>query len=106
MLDGLVVDLRKSSRQAPTFSREDLILSEQFGPVRQGAKVATTTGTAQVVKISEDDNELSLRGAFGGVHNLDIHNVITGGPVKTLKVGDLVDFHAIRPIAIAIRKGN
>jgi hypothetical protein len=106
LLDGLVVDLRKSSRKALTFSREDVILSEQFGPVRQGAKVAMTTGTAQVVKISEDDHELSLRGPFGGVHNLDVHNVITGDPVKTLKVGDLVDFRAIRPIAIAIRKGN
>ena len=40
LLDGLVVDLRKSSRKALTFSREDVILSEQFGPVRQGAKVA------------------------------------------------------------------
>ena len=29
-----------------------------------------------------------------------------GDPVKTLKVGDLVDFRAIRPIANAIRKGN
>ena len=57
LLDGLVVDLRKSSRKALTFSREDVILSEQFGPVRQGAKVAMTTGTAQVVKISEDDHE-------------------------------------------------
>jgi hypothetical protein len=32
--------------------------------------------------------------------------VIKGDPVKTLKVGDLVDFRAIRPVAIAIRKGN
>ena len=36
LLDGLVVDLRKTSRQALTFAREDLILSEQFGSVRQG----------------------------------------------------------------------
>ena len=106
LLDGLVVDLRRSSRKALTFSREDVILSEQFGPVRQGAKIAMTTGSAQVVKISEEDHELSLRGPFGGVHNLDVHNVITGDPVKTLKVGDLVDFRAIRPIAIANRKGN
>ena len=106
LLDGLVVDLRKSSRKALTFDREDVILSEQFGPVRQGAKVAMTTGTAEVVIVSEKDNELSLRGPFGGVHNLDVQSVIDGDPVKTLKVGDLVDFRAIRPIAIAIRQSN
>lgn len=106
LLDGLVVDLRKSSRKALTFDREDVILSEQFGHVRQGAKVAMTTGTAEVVKVSEKDNELSLRGPYGGVHNLDVQSVINGDPVKTLKVGDLVDFRAIRPIAIGISQSN
>jgi hypothetical protein len=48
----------------------------------------------------------SVFGAFGEVHNLYIHNVSKGDPVKTLKVGNLVDFRAIRPIANAIRKGN
>ena len=65
-----------------------------------------TTGTAEVVKVSEKDNELSLRGPFGGVHNLDVQSVINGDPVKTLKVGDLVDFRAIRPIAIGISQSN
>ena len=106
LLDGLVVDLRKSSRKALTFAREDVILSEQFGPVRQGAKVAMTSGTAEVVKVSENDHELSLRGPFGGVHNLDVHGDINGEPVKNLNVGDYVDFRAIRPIAIEIRKGS
>ena len=106
LLDGLVVDLRKSSRKALTFAREDVILSEQFGPVRQGAKVAMTSGTAEVVKVSENDHELSLRGPFGGVHNLDVHGDINGEPVKNLNVGDYVDFRAIRPIAIAIRRGS
>ena len=106
LLDGLVVDLRKSSRKALTFAREDVILSEQFGPVRQGAKVAMTSGTAEVVKVSENDHELSLRGPFGGVHNLDVHGDINGEPVKNLNVGDYVDFRAIRPIAVAIRKGS
>ncbi|MDB4484687.1 hypothetical protein N9026_00570 [bacterium] len=106
LLDGLVVDLRKSSRKALTFAREDVILSEQFGPVRQGAKVAMTSGTAEVVKVSENDHELSLRGPFGGVHNLDVHGDINGEQVKNLNVGDYVDFRAIRPIAIAIRKGS
>ena len=54
LLDGLVVDLRKSSRKALTFAREDVILSEQFGPVRQGAKVAMTSGTSEVVKVLEN----------------------------------------------------
>ena len=106
LLDGLVVDLRKSSRKFLTFAREDVILSEQFGPVCQGAKVAMTSGTAEVVKVSENDHELSLRGPFGGVHNLDVHGDINGEPVKYLNVGDYVDFRAIRPIAIAIRKGS
>ena len=83
-----------------------MILSEQFGPVRQGAKVVMTTGTTEVVKVSGDDHELSLRGLFGGGHNLDLNNVIKDYPVKTLKVGELVDFRAIRTVAIAIRKGN
>jgi hypothetical protein len=106
LLDGLVVDLRKSLRKALTFASEDVIVSEQFGPVRQGAKVAMTSGTAEVVKVSENDHELSLRGPFGGVHNLDVHGDINGESMKNLKVGDYVDFRAIRPIAIAIRKSN
>ena len=106
LLDGLVVDLRKTSRKALTFAREDLILSEQFGPVRQGDKVVMTSGTAEVVKVSENDHELSLRGPFGGVHNLDVYGDINGEPVKNLNVGDGVDFRAIWPIATAIRKGS
>ena len=106
LLDGLVVDLRKSSRKALIFASEDVILSEQFGPVRQEDKLAMTSGTAEVVKVSENDHELSLRGPFGGIHNLDVHGDINGEPVKNLKVGDYVDFRAIRSIAIAIRKGN
>ena len=65
-----------------------------------------TTCTAEVVKVSEDDYELSIRGPFGGIHNLDVHNGLEGDQMKTLKVGDLVDFRAIRPVATAIRKGN
>ena len=78
LLDGLVVDLCKSSRKALTFAREEMILSEQFSPIRQGAKVAMTSGTAEVVKVSENDHELSLRGPFGGVHNLDVHGESMG----------------------------
>ena len=106
ILDGLVVDLRSSSNRKLSFVRQDVILSEDFGAVRKGAKVAMATGTAEVVKLSEKDHELSLRGPFGGIHNLDVRDGISGDPLKSLKVGDFVEFRAIKPIAIAIRKGG
>ena len=59
-----------------------------------------------MVKVSEQDQELSLRGPFGGVHNLDVRGDINGDPVQTLKVGDYVEFRAIKPIAIAVRALN
>ena len=76
ILDGLVVDLRKSAINKLSFNRQDVILSEDFGEVRKGAKVAMATGTAEVVKVSEQDHEISLRGPFGGVHNLDVRHKI------------------------------
>ena len=106
VLDGLVVDLRKSSINKLSFEREDVILSEDFGDIRRGARVAMATGTAEVVKVSEKDHELSLRGPFGGVHNLDVRDAIDGDPLDRLKVGDFVEFRAIKPIAIAVQKSN
>ena len=106
ILDGLVVDLRSSSNRKLSFVRQDVILSEDFGAVRKGAKVAMATGTAEVVKKSEKDHELSLRGPFGGIHNLDVREGISGDPLKSLEGGDFVEFRAIKPIAIAIRKGG
>ena len=106
VLDGLVVDLRKSATNKLSFNRQDVILSEDFGEVRKGAKVAMATGTAEVVKISEQDHEISLRGPFGGVHNLDVRHKIDGDPVEQLSVGDFVEFRMIKPIAIAIRKAS
>ena len=106
VLDGLVVDLRKSATNKLSFNRQDVILSEDFGEVRKGAKVAMATGTAEVVKISEQDHEISLRGPFGGVHNLDVRHNIDGDPVEQLSVGDFVEFRMIKPIAIAIRKAS
>ena len=44
VLDGLVVDLSKSSASSLSFKREDVILSEDFGEVRKGARVAMGTG--------------------------------------------------------------
>ena len=53
VLDGLVVDLRKSSANSLSFKREDLILSEDFGELRKGAGVSMRNGTAEVGKVSE-----------------------------------------------------
>ena len=103
ILDGLVVDLSKSSASSLSFTREDVILSEDFGEVRKGARVAMGTGTAEVVKVSEKDHELSLRGPFGGIHNLDVRPGLGGDPLSQLKVGDYVSFRSIQPIAIGIQ---
>ena len=104
LLDGLVVDLRQSAVQQLRVNREDVILSDDFGRIRRGARVSMATGTAEVVKISEEDQEISLRGPFGGVHNLDVRNGIAGDPFSDLELGDYVDFRLIQPIAIAIRR--
>ena len=103
ILDGLVVDLSKSSATSLSFTREDVILSEDFGEVRKGARVAMGSGTAEVVKVSEKDHELSLRGPFGGIHNLDVRPGLNGDPLAQLKVGDFVSFRSIQPIAIGIQ---
>ena len=103
VLDGLVVDLRKSSAKGLSFKREDVILSEDFGDLRKGARVSMGTGTAEVVKVSEQDNELSLRGPFGGIHNLDVRPGGDGDPITQLKPGDVVSFRSIQPVAIGIR---
>ena len=104
LLDGLVVDLNQSSVQQLRVNRKDVILSDDFGRIRRGARVSMATGTAEVVKISEEDQEISLRGPFGGVHNLDVRNGISGDPFQELKLRDFVDFRMIQPIAIAIRR--
>ena len=46
VLDGLVVDLSKGSASSLSITREEVILSEDFGEVRKGAKVAMGTRTA------------------------------------------------------------
>ena len=103
ILDGLVVDLSKSSAASLSFNREDVILSEDFGELRKGARVAMGTGTAEVVKVSEKDHELSLRGPFRGIHNLDVRPGLSGDPLAQLEVGDFVSFRSIQPIAIGIQ---
>ena len=103
VLDGLVVDLRKSSANSLSFKREDMILQEDFGELRKGARVSMRTGTAEVVKVSEQDHELSLRGPFGGIHNLDVRPGLNGDPITQLKPGDVVSFRSFQPAAIGIR---
>ena len=103
VLDGLVVDLRKSSANSLSFKREDVILSEDFGELRKGARVSMRTGTAEVVKVSEQDHELSLRGPFGGIHNLDVRPGLNGDPITQLKPGYVVSFRSFQPVAIGIR---
>ena len=53
ILDGLVVDLRKSSINKLSFDRQDVLLSEDFCEMRKGARVVMATVTAELVKISE-----------------------------------------------------
>ena len=106
LLDDLIVDLKRSPRLRLRYQRQEVILSQDFGPVREGARVAMGTGTVEVVKISEKDPDLSLRGPFGGIHNLDIRDAINGNPLQTLRVGDYVEFRAIQPLAIALRELN
>ena len=106
LLDGLVVDLKRSAHLRLSFQRQDVILTEDFGPMREGARVAMGTGTAEVMKISEKDQDLSLRGPFGGIHNLDIRDGIDSNPLQTLRLSDYVEFRAIQPIATAISKLN
>ena len=106
LLDGLVVDLRRSSVQQLKFRRDDVLLSEAFGPVRRGARVSMATGTAEVVKISIKDKDISLRGPFGGIHNLDLRRGLDGNPLNRLRVGDYVEFRAIQPVAISIETVN
>ena len=103
VLDGFVVDLRRSSANSLSFKREDVILSEDFGELRKGARVSMRRGTAEVVKVSEQDQELSLRGHFGGIHNLAACPGLNGDPITQLKPGDVVSFRSFQPVAIGIR---
>lgn len=56
-----------------------------------------------MVKVSEQDHELSLQGPFGGVHNLNVRPGLNGDPLTQLKVGDFVSFRSTQPIANWIR---
>ena len=95
--DTLVLDLRQPAVQPLRVNQEDLILSDDFGRIRRGAMVSMATGTAEVVKVSEEDQEISLRGPFGGVHNLDVRKDAVD-PFNDLELGDYVDLRLMQPI--------
>ena len=102
ILDGLVVDLRPATSKALSFERQDVEIAGDFGPVPKGTRVAMATGSAEVVRISQTDRTLSLRGPFGKVHNLDVSKRMPGTVFDELALGDLVEFRFIKPVAIRI----
>ena len=103
MLQGLVVDLRRSGQTQLTLQREDRRLSSDFGPVPAGSRVAMATGTAEVVRLSRSDHKVTLRGPLGKIHKLDIRPELESEVFAGLRVGDMVDFRLIHPIAIRIQ---
>ena len=102
VLDGLVVDLTRSSSDELSFNREDIIMPTDMGPLKQGMRVALASGTARVVKLSRTDRSISLMGPLGGIHNLDVVADASDDLFPTLTIGDLVDFRLIQPVAVGV----
>ena len=102
LLDGLVVDLQRSQDSKLSFSREDIIIPKDMGPLKQGMRVALASGTARVVKLSRKDRSISLLGPLGGIHNLDVLVDTTDDLFPQLKAGDLIDFRLIQPVAVDV----
>ena len=65
VLDGLVVDLQRSSSKELSFNREDIYMPSDMGPLKKGMRVALASGTARVVKASKRDRSISLIGPLG-----------------------------------------
>ena len=103
LLQGLVVDLRPSNQTSLIFKREDRRLGSDFGPLPVGTRVAMATGTAEVVRLSRMDHKLTLRGPLGKIHKLDIRPELENEVFTDLKVGDMVEFRLIKPIAIRMQ---
>ena len=61
------------------------------------------TGTAEVVRLSRTDHKVTLRGPLGKIHKLDIRPELEEDVFADLKVGDMVEFRLIKPIAIRIQ---
>ena len=103
LLQGLVVDLRPSRQTQLMLQREDRRLGRDFGPVPSGSRVALASGTAEVVRLSRTDHKVTLRGPLGKIHKLDIRPELEQEVFAGLRVGDMVDFSLIKPIAIRIQ---
>ena len=73
------------------FARVDVILSEQFVPVRQDAEVAMTSGTAEIVK----SRKTTTSPAFvvpSEAELIDVHGSINGGTCENSKNWQLCEF--------------
>jgi len=104
ILDGLVVELEASTNKDLSFNREDIILPEDMGKLKEGMRVALASGTARVVSIDRQDNSIDLLGPLGGINNLDVVITDEANPFDRIKVGDTVDFRLIQPLAVNVRK--
>jgi len=106
VLDGLVVDLQRSSSKELSFNREDIYMPSDMGPLKKGMRVALAPGTARVVKASKRDRSISLIGPLGGIHNLDVLPVPGEDLFPKLQAGDVVAFRLIQPVAVAIDRDD
>ena len=106
VLDGLVVDMQRSETTDLTFEREDIILPEDMGRLKQGMRVALASGTAKIIKISRVDHSISLMGPLGGIHNLDVIDDPEGIALHDLNPGDFVEFRLIQPVAVSVKKSD
>ena len=104
VLDGLVVDLQRSTTTKLSFNREDIIMPLDMGPLKKGMRLALASGTARIIKLSEDDRSISLMGPLGGIHNLDVLADPDDDLFPLLNAGDLVNFRLIQPVAVQIKK--
>lgn len=104
VLDGLVVDMQRSASTDLSFNREDIILPQDMGRLKQGMRVALASGTAKIIKVSRSDNSISLMGPLGGIHNLDVIDDPDGLALHDLHPGDFVEFRLIQPVAVSVRK--
>ena len=106
VLDGLVVDLQRSTTKELSFNREDIIMPLDMGPLKKGMRLALASGTARIIKLSEVDRSISLMGPLGGIHNLDVLADSGDDLFPLLNAGDLVNFRLIQPVAVQIKKAS
>ena len=52
VLDGLVVELQRSTTKELSFNREDIIMPLDMGPLKKGMRLALASGTARIIKLS------------------------------------------------------